>query len=502
MVLFGKRLAEAKIWLKPNMETLQRTANRGSVSTGYDIDNSCKFEPDNSESMSRTPSGNGNLKTCTLSFWVKITELNKSHMFFTGDYGGAANPWFVIGLISDRIYISSTAGVSGASVVPSRLLRDTSAWYHLVFAFDTTQGTAADRIKIYVNGVQETVFTSTTYPSQNDDLDIMAAKAQGIAGYNDGTDYRFAGYMSEFVGIDGQALAPTEFGEFDEDSGIWKPIDVSGLTFGTNGFYLDFKDSANLGNDASGGTDFTETNIAAADQAVDTPTNNFAMLSSAMHDVNELSYSTISEGGTLFRVTTASKWVTAVSSIGVTKGKWYAEFVVSGARPNNWWGIASMEQLNNNSGYSSAGSHLGESGKNWSIGYYQSNGKLDKQQNSGYTTTASWGAAVSQNQVVGVALDMDNHKLYMAVNNTYQASGNPVTAANPITFDATETVAIATTGYSLGGGNDTITVANFGGYKSGGMYSQATDGNGYGGFRYAPPTGYYALCTKNLAEYG
>ena len=164
------------------METLQRTANRGSISTGsYDVDNSCKFEPDNSESMSRTPAGNGNLKTCTISFWVKITELNKSHMFFTGDYGGASSPWFVIGTINDRIYFSSTAGVSDSPIVPTRLFRDTSAWYHLVFAIDTTQGTAADRVKIYVNGVQETVFTTTNYPSLNQDLDIMAAKAQGIA---------------------------------------------------------------------------------------------------------------------------------------------------------------------------------------------------------------------------------------------------------------------------------------------------------------------------------
>ena len=220
-----------------------------------------------------------------------------------------------------------------------------------------------------------------------------------------------------------------------------------------------------------------------------------------MRDNSELSYSTVSDGGTRFR-TTSSQWVTSVSSIGVTKGKWYAEFNVIGSRPNNWFGIASMEQLNNNSGNSSTGSHLGESGKNWSIGYYQANGKLDEQQNSGYTTTSGWGGTVSQNQIVGVALDMDNHKLYMSVNNVYQNSGNPVTGANAITFDDTETVAIANTGYSLGSGNDTITGYNFGGYRTGGLPDNATDENGYGAFRYAPPSGYYALCTKNLAEYG
>jgi hypothetical protein len=224
-----------------------------------------------------------------------------------------------------------------------------------------------------------------------------------------------------------------------------------------------------------------------------------------MRDNNELSYSTVSDGGSLFRTTVTEKWVTSVSSIGVTKGKWYAEFNVIGSRPNNWWGIASMEQLNNNSGYSSAGSHLGESGKNWSIGYYQANGRLDEQQNSGFTQTLNWGGVVSQNQIVGVALDMDNHNLYIAVNNTYQNSGDPTSGATgtgAISFDDTETVAIANTGYSLGSGNDTITGYNFGGYRTGGLPSNATDGNGYGAFRYAPPSGYYALCTKNLAEYG
>src|SRR5210317_1259233 len=136
------------------METLQRTANRGSISTGYDVDNSLKFENANSEYMARTPAGNGNLQICTLSVWLKRTELGVNRNFFTGDYGGAANPWFILGFQNDRLYFSSTAGVSGNAVVPTRLFRDTSAWYHMVFAIDTTQATAADRVKIYINGIQ------------------------------------------------------------------------------------------------------------------------------------------------------------------------------------------------------------------------------------------------------------------------------------------------------------------------------------------------------------
>ena len=487
------------------METLQRTANRGSLSTGFDIDNSVKLEHDNNEWLYRDAPTAGNRRTFTISLWLKRAVIGHTPAG-TDEYlaGQGSNARFHFA--GDTLRFMFESGTT--ELESSRKYRDSSAWYHIVLAVDTTQGTAANRVKFYVNGEQQS-WSNTKYPSLNAESDWMntndlyigtkwASNSAG-EGAND-----LGGYLAEVVLLDGTAASPTSFGEVDEDSGIWKPIDVSDLTFGSQGFYLNFSNASSSGEDFSGNNnDLLDSNLSASDQAVDTPTNNFATLGATLRDANEISYSKLSEGGTLFRVTTASIWVTAVSSIGVTKGKWYAEFVVSGARPNNWWGIASMEQLNNNSGYSaSPGSHLGESGKNWSIGYYQANGKLDEQQNSGYTTTSSWGAVVSQNQVVGVALDMDNHKLYMSVNNTYQDSGNPVTGANAITFDATETVAIATTGYSLGGGNDTITIANFGGYKSGGMYSEATDENGYGAFRYAPPTGYYALCTKNLAEFG
>ena len=480
------------------METLQRTANRGSISTGFDIDNSLKFEPDNSEYLGKTPTSSGDRRTFTISMWVKRTELGvDSYLLEAGD--GDYNQ-------SDRTLIKFDAtdnfrfgGGSAYQRITNRVFRDTSAWYHIVMAVDTTDSTAGNRLKLYVNGVQETSFSTSTDPAQ--DFQYAFCKDdEHTVGYNhtDNGAY-YGGYMSEVILIDGQQLDPTSFGKFDEDSGIWKPIDVSGLSFGTNGFYLDFKDASNLGNDVSGGTDFTLNNITSADQAVDTPTNNFAMLSQSMQAYYQDLWSVISEGGTKFRCTEFDAWITTVGSIGVTTGKWYAEIQVVGARPNNMFGIASMNQLDTGS------SHLGQSGGNWGIGFYQSNGNLYKVQNSGYSLISGWGSSVSQNQVVGIAVDMDNHNLYIAINNTYQNSGDPTSGATgtgAISFDDTETVAIATSGYSLGSGNDTIVNSNFGGYKSGGMYSQATDENGYGGFRYAPPSGYYALCTKNLAEYG
>jgi hypothetical protein len=467
------------------MEVLQRTANRGSISTGYDIDNSCKFEPDNSESMSRTPAGNGNLKTCTLSFWVKITELNKSHMFFTGDYGGAADPWFVIGLISDKIYISSTAGISGDSVVPSRLLRDTSAWYHLVFAFDTTQGTAADRIKIYVNGVQETVFTSTTYPSLNEDLDIMAAKAQGIAGYNDGTDYRFAGYMSEFVGIDGQALAPTEFGEFDADSGIWKPIDVSGLTFGTNGFYLDFKDSANLGNDASGGLDFTLNNITSADQATDTPTNNFCTLNFNTGYIQGSDATTFTQGATT-RQGGSSSYNGALGTIGINpfvgSAKWYWEVELSADCDGD-------------------GIELGAGWLATSIIQSTTEDKATAGNSAGFQIWTSFNfdppneGTGADGDVFGFLLQCDssNPNLKIYKNDTLFTTRHTATSydfENDFYFPV---VFIYNTGMKA--------FCNFGNPFDATVSSGNTDPNGYGNFEFDTKSG-YALCTKNLAEFG
>jgi hypothetical protein len=477
------------------METLQRTANRGSISTGFDIDNSLKLEEDNSEYLQRaTGGGNGDTQKHTISVWVKRTEITKTSFIL-----GFANIGRLRFESDDKIEYQFR---SGRKLETKRKFRDTSAWYHIVVVADSSLATSTDRMKLYINGVRETDLLTYIPQDQN-----QGSPAWGVyntynyrIGYSGNAGENFNGYIADAYYINGQTLDPTDFGEFDEDSGIWKPKAFTG-TFGSLDNYLDFSNSSNLGEDANGGTDLSSNNITSADQATDTPTNNFAIISNAMRDNSELSYSTVSDGGTRFR-TTSSQWVTSVSSIGVTKGKWYAEFNVIGSRPNNWFGIASMEQLNNNSGNSSTGSHLGESGKNWSIGYYQANGKLDEQQNSGYTTTSGWGGTVSQNQIVGVALDMDNHKLYMSVNNVYQNSGNPVTGANAITFDDTETVAIANTGYSLGSGNDTITGYNFGGYRTGGLPDNATDENGYGAFRYAPPSGYYALCTKNLAEYG
>ena len=486
--------------------SLLALSGTNSASGGYDIDNSLKLEPDNSEYLSITNTSAGNRRTATYSFWLKRTELDaSSYMQVAGLFTTSETTRFMF--YQDHIMLENGNGGTRKRLTTNALYRDTSAFYHFVVAIDTTQSTAANRVKLYVNGVQETSFSTEEYPDQNFDLAIGQSGANfpwRYGAYN-ATYYKTAGYLAEAHYIDGTQYAASDFGEFDEDSGILKPKEFTG-TYGTQGSYLNFSDASNLGANPKGSDiDAVLNNITSANAAVDSPTNNFAILSHAMQGYYEDQWSIISDGGTKFRCTEFDVWITTVSSIGVTKGKWYAEFQPTGARPNNMYGIASMEQLDNNSGYIYGG-YLGESGETWGIGYYQTNGNLFKQQNSGYTLTTGFGSSISQNQKVGVAIDMDNHNLYIAINNTWQNSGDPTSGATgtgAISFDDTETVAFGLSGYSLGSGNDTIVSVNFGGYRTGGMPSiNSTDANGYGVFRYAPPSGYYALCTKNLEEFG
>ena len=464
------------------MEVLQRTANRGSISTGgYEVDNSCKFEDANSEGLHKAISSMSRV-TFTLSFWIKRTALGAQRIVGAGASG---NNEVIIHFKSDNtLEFYSWEGAYAMRYLTNRVFRDTSAWYHLAFLVDTTNGTAGDRVKIYVNGVQETSFSATTVPSQNSQFDFTNNLYVGKAGA--AADADFSGYMSEFVYLDGNQAASTDLGEVDSDSGIWKPIDVSGLTFGTNGAYLDFKDSANLGNDANGGTDFTETNITAADQATDTPTNNFATLNPLF---KYPSSQVISEGATLVTRTSGSGLnKTFYTTQGVTSGKWYIEAQLSGSH-----GMIGATTMTSMSSYAPDGTYTGT--QSTDIGYYSYNG----QYYIGASGT-SWGAGNwnTTSYIVQIAIDMDNRKIYFGNNNTYQASGNPAGNSNGITLPDTSD------GYMLAFSYDGSGVwkLNTGGYTTMTISSAASDANGYGTFEYAPPTGYYALCTKNLAEYG
>ncbi len=208
--------------------------------TGYNVDNSLRFNDGSSDYLNRTPSSASNRKTWTFSSWFKISG-GSSSRFFTAQTDGNNIVDFSVET-NGTLYLGIYEGGSWKELVPNRLFRDFSSWYHFVIACDTTQGTASNRLKLYVNGEQITSFATEVYASQNYDTAINNNVVHRIGAYvNNGLT--FDGYMAEVCFIDGSQLAADSFGEFDSDSPtIWKPIDVSGLTFGTNGFYLEFEE--------------------------------------------------------------------------------------------------------------------------------------------------------------------------------------------------------------------------------------------------------------------
>tara|TARA_R100001509_G_scaffold22914_2_gene12233 strand:+ start:493 stop:1899 length:1407 start_codon:yes stop_codon:yes gene_type:complete len=467
------------------METLQRTANRGSVSTGYDVDNSCKLEADNTEYLQRTVSSTGNRDVGTVSCWVKRTELGAHMYLFT--FGDTDND-------TGRTYIkfqnTNTLRVGGGSTLwreTDRLFRDTASWYHIVVAFDTTQSTANDRIKIYINGVQETSFSTTNNPSQNDDLGINFEK-QTIGFNSIDNDSPFSGYITEIVGLDGTASDATSFGEFDSDTGIWIPKSVSAS--GTNGFYLDFEDSSNMGNDKSGGTDFTENNITAADQATDTCTNNFCTwLSDGTLFNAGTDNETFSEGGTKFNTRAGTGWTTAYPTQSFAGGKWYMEVKVHETSATTMYGAMPVTRINSRT-YQDL--HLGQD-VDGSIGIYANNGQIY----IGTAGSGGSGGALSAGDIVGIAIDMENYKIYFAVNNTYVESGDPAGNSNGRSIEQ-EPYVFAVAHFTV----STVEETNFGGYTSMSNTHTNNDGEGRGNFIYAPPSGFLACCSKNLGETG
>jgi len=306
--------------------------------------------------------------------------------------------------------------------------------------------------------------------------------------------------MAEVVLIDGSALAPTSFGEFDEDSPtIWKPKDVSGLTFGTNGFYLDFEDSANLGNDANGGTDFTEVNLAATDQATDTPTNNFA----TMNPLNNPNGS-YSEGNN--SVWNSGQWRGFTSSIGMTTGKWYAEFKITGTNVQNgvFFGVGCGEAVETknletaNTGYLSYRA-TGFERQAWS------NNKVTNN-----TATSGYGTAMAENNIGMIAFDATNGTIWTGVNGTWDNSATSSEIAAGTTtnamFKRSDSPGVIAETYFFGCSIEGTSVTGLVNWNFGNpayaISSGNADADGYGNFEYAVPSGFYALCTKNLAEFG
>ena len=474
------------------METLQRTANRGSLSTGYDIDNSLKLEEDNTEYLHFTPSSQTDYERMAFSIWIKRTELNNgSGATRLAEFGnGTANTTNL------RILFDSNdkLGIYGNSIVwrlSTQSFRDTSAWYHLFFKFDTTQGTSNDRIRVWVNGqmIAHTDYDTVNNPGSGTAMGFNRTNAQTIGQQQEGgvtANNGFNGYIAQAWGSGGTPPDVTDFGEYDTN-GIWIPKDISALSIpDSNGFFLDFSNSSDLGNDSSSNNnDFTLNNITAADQATDTPTNNFCTLNQLWKYANVPSVLNCTDGGTIIQHN--GSWSGAKATMGVQNGKWYWECKI-GQRENTMWGVQTDGEDNIASGNA-------QNNKSTNVLYSaDSSGGYTIHYNSGsiVAPATNRSAVWSPGDIAGIALDMDNNTITYTRNGSALASHFTDFAlydnANKFNFPFIATY------------REYIKI-NFGGYSDWetGGYS---DANGYGSFQYSVPSGHYAICTKNLAEYG
>ena len=459
--------------------------------TGYDVANSCRFDRASSAKLERTPSGAGNRRTFTFSCWFKLGNLPSSqsdyYQIFGGTTGGVNEGLFISD--SDQFYLWME---NTGALITNQKLRDPSAWYNVIMAVDTTNSTADNRLRLYLNGSEITSFATRSNPTQNYDTAINNTSVQNI-GERQNDDY-FDGYMAEVVMVDGQQLTPSSFGKFDSNSPtIWKPKDVSGLTFGTNGFYLDFEDSSSLGNDAAGSNNFTANNLAAVDQSTDTPTNNFATLNPL--DVFDDDGRTLSEGNLNFATSSGNNGdITGTIAVSGS-GKWYFETKVSAqsgtASSSARFGIVGVRDLNKSTPYVAGNAY-----------YMYSDGRKE----DGANTTNGAHPGYSTNDIVQVALDLDNARIFFGLNGNWgDNDGNfDETFGDATAFFTSINTDGFWSGYlqkNVTNDNALTLSANFGS-PSFSISSGNSDANGYGNFEYAVPSGYYALCTKNLSEFG
>jgi hypothetical protein len=456
----------------------QTIGNTSRKTDNYEISRSLRFNSADSSQLTRTPATAGNRKTWTWSGWVKRGALGSNRMIFNCDNGTTDATFGSISFLSSDSLNFGAYNVAWR--VSTQVFRDPAAWYHIVVAFDTTQATAANRVKMYVNGVQITAFSTSNDPTLNTDYAINQAAIHNIGKNYSGFNY-FDGYLAEVNLIDGQALTPESFGVFDVD-GSWQAKRYIG-TYGTNGFHLNFSDNSNttattLGKDQAGSNNWTPNNFSVAaginnDSLVDVPTNwggddvdsggevrgNYAILNNS----DKGSVVTVSNGGLGWaQSTTTAQAIRA--TLPMPTGKWYWEL---NAASNNSPGILKQS--------GSISAFVGADSKGWS---YFVDGTLYNNNSS-----VAFGATHTGSDIISVAFDADAGKLWFAKNGTWQASGNPSTGANAINvpLDPNDlyypAMSTSVTGAVVG-------TVNF----------------GQRAFTYTPPTGFKSLNTKNMDE--
>ena len=432
--------------------------------SSYPIDQSIRFNSAEDAYMHRTPSSAGNLQIWTYSVWFKRSILSSVQTLFNS----GASEDLAINAANQLIFNMGTC-----NYISTQLFRDTSAWYHLIVAVDTTNATAASRVRFYLNGVEITSFGTETNPAEN--LTVNSAVRHTI-GANEGNTEEWDGYIADAHLVDGAARAATSFGKFDTN-GVWVPRNYSG-SYGTNGFQIQGATASALGDDTSGnGNDYTTSGHITADQMLDSPVDdvdngvgNYPTFSPLYRGADADTAPVLSNGNLTMTLAGAVSGTRGSTMPIPTTGKWYFEITINAAGSDHRkFGIITTDSdclfdtTENPPGY-----EAGDFALNMPNG--------NKNNNNG---TASYGSAATGG-IVRMAVDMDNGKIWWGDGDAWYASGNPATGAN-----AAFTSLAAVEYYVVVSLNrDAIITVNFGQLS--------------GDFEYTPPTGFKALCTANL----
>ena len=455
--------------------------NFSTVAAAYQIERSLRFNSADSAYLNRTPASAGNLQKFTWSGWVKPTAFSAARRLFSARVGLTGDQGFIQLASDDTILI---AGNSGAyELRTTQVFRDPSAWYHFVWAVDTTQATSSNRIKLYVNGAQVTAFSTSTYPSQNLNTWVNTTSPHSIGAETGTPSEFFNGYMADINFIDGQQLTPSSFGQTNSATGVWEPIAYTG-TYGTNGFYLKFADnsgttSTTLGKDSSGNSNnwtpnnFSVTAGAGNDSLVDSPTQ-YGTDTGAGGEVrgNYCTWNPLANlgltlsNGNLTNSYTTNAWTGTTATISMPSGKWYFEYTVNATATYTQIGVITtgkplptggLQLVNGTTfawGYQTFGTTFGAG-----------------------TDTSSGITSATTNDVISVAVDIDAGKIWLAKNGTFFNSGAPASGTNAA--------------YTNLSGSMTPVVFSYG--------TESGDINfGQRPFAYTAPSGFKALCTTNL----
>jgi hypothetical protein len=464
-----------------NNMLLGSAGNQGA----YEIERSLRFNDDDDAFLERTPSSAGNRKTWTWSAWLKRCTLGNDQQFFTAAPSGHASDTAITFLSfdpNDRLYFySNWSSATRHFVQPSQVFRDVSAWYHIVLSVDTTDATASERVKIYINGQRVTDFATENQPAQDLEPYVNAAVEHKLGEEAVRDRYNFDGYMTEMHLVDGTALAASDFGETDTETGAWIPKEYTG-SYGTNGFYLDFSDNSSvsaLGTDGSGnGNNWTPTNFDVGsapdtDSVEDTPTNNWCTLNPlARFGGNEptngnLKFNSVGGGD-------GSLLGTHVLEAG-KKYYWEFEYTETGSGSQCPVGITSQFYADQ---FVKGGSTTG-------MFAFDFRGSAGTPQAKDEGSTTNYGTRPSSGTMCGIALDLSTGKLYAHKGNTYYNSGDPAAGSGAVVtgIPTNQDFLLHVSVDAGGGGNESTLEFNF----------------GQQGFTYTAPTDFEALNTANLS---